>query len=430
MDVCIGRMLTVYTLAMRILLTEGSGLTSRQVAGLLRAKGHDVGVLSCDPRGLTRFTRSVTSWYPIVAFGSAPLEWLDTALDIYQAEGYDLLFPTQEQVAVLAARPKQLADAGVITGVPAFESILAVQDKVAARATLSRFDLPQPESEVLTSSDELAAWNRFPVYIKTPIGTATNGVHRLDKPAELHHLSARLDADVFGDGGVLAQMPASGPLIMVQAVFCQGRLLAFHANLRIRQGASGSASHKRSIREPQTRRMVQELGEALCWHGALSFDVILTDDGPSIIDINPRLVEPMNAHHSGVDLVGAMIDVAQNDHPVERSDGQPDINTHQLLLAILGAAQNNRGRRGVATEIVSAVAGRNHYSDSAEELTPFRMAGRRRDWLAPIPLAASALAALVAPKSWRHLAANSVSNYALSPPAWRDIQRHTQPMLR
>ena len=46
------------------------------------------------------------------------------------------------------------------------------------------------------------------------------------------------------------------------------------------------------------------------WHGALSMDVILTNSGPMIIDINPRLVEPANAFFSGVDLVGAMLDLA------------------------------------------------------------------------------------------------------------------------
>ncbi len=414
----------VYTLVMRVLLTEGSGLTSRQVAGLLWAKGHDVGVLSCDPLGLTRFTRSVKRWHPIVAFGSDPLGWLDTALDIYQTDGYDLLFPTQEQTAVLAAYPQQLANAGVITAVPTFESILAVQDKLAARATLRRLGLTQPESEILTSRDELAAWDRFPVYIKTPIGTATSGVHRLEESADLHHLlDVDLNADFFADGGVLAQMPESGPLAMVQTVFDHGRLIAFHANLRIRQGARGGASHKRSTHAPQARRMVQELGEALHWHGALSLDVILTDDGPSIIDINPRLVEPMNAHHSGVDLVGAMIDIANNNHPAEQPGGHPDINTHQLLLAILGAAQNDRGRQGIATEIVSALTHRNHYQDSTEELTPFRPAQDRRDWQTLAP-AVVAIATLIAPSTWHHFASTSVNNYALTPPAWRTIQHH------
>ena len=140
---------------------------------MLLAKGHEVGVVSSDPIGLTRFTRGVTRWHSISAFSTDPLGWLDTAIDIYGAEGYDVLFPTQEQAAVLAARPQQLADSGVVTAVPAFESLLTVQDKVSATATLSRLGIAQPDSRVISSRDELAALERFPVYVKTPIGTAT-----------------------------------------------------------------------------------------------------------------------------------------------------------------------------------------------------------------------------------------------------------------
>jgi hypothetical protein len=217
-------------------------------------------------------------------------------------------------------------------------------------------------------------------------------------------------------------MPAAGPLAMVQTVFDQGRLIAFHTNLRIRKGARGGASHKRSIGIPETRRFLKELGAALRWHGALSADVILTDTGASVIDINPRLVEPMNAHLSGVDLVQALIDSAKHNDPVEQQDGSTDVKTHQLLLAILGTAQHGRGRRGVAKELLSAIAHRRDYRDSSEELTPLRSSSGRRDWQAPIPVAAAAIATLIAPKTWRHFATTSVNSYALSPTGWRDIK--------
>jgi hypothetical protein len=44
---------------MRILLSEGSGLTSRQVAGQLGSLGHEVEILSSSKICLTRFTRHV-----------------------------------------------------------------------------------------------------------------------------------------------------------------------------------------------------------------------------------------------------------------------------------------------------------------------------------------------------------------------------------
>jgi predicted ATP-grasp superfamily ATP-dependent carboligase len=41
---------------------------------------------------------------------------------------------------------------------------------------------------------------------------------------------------------------------------------------------------------------LEGLVAALRWTGALSMDVIMTTDGPLVIDVNPRLVEPMNAY--------------------------------------------------------------------------------------------------------------------------------------
>ena len=413
---------------MKILLSEGSGLTSRQVAGILWAKGNEVGVVSSDPIGLTRFTRGVARWHAISAFSSDPLKWLDTAIDIYRTEGYDLLFPTQEQAAVLAARPQQLADAGVVTAVPDFDSLLAVQDKLSATATLTRLGLAQPDSHVVSSRGDLAAWDRFPVYVKTPIGTATSGVNRLDQPSDLHRLlDTALADELFDDGGVVVQAPAEGPLAMVQTVFDQGELVAFHANLRIREGARGGASHKRSIHAPQVRQMLRALGDALQWHGALSVDVIFTAAGPSIIDVNPRLVEPMNARHSGVDLIDAMLASAQHQPPAIQPDGTDNVNTHQLLLAILGAANDDRGRRNVAKELLAAATHRGDYRNSTEELTPFQPRRGLRDWRARVPTAAAAAATLIAPTNWRRFTTNSVNSYALTATAWRTIQQHAQP---
>jgi glutathione synthase/RimK-type ligase-like ATP-grasp enzyme len=413
---------------MKILLSEGSGLTSRQVAGILWAKGHAVGVVSSDPIGLTRFTRSVQHWHAISAFSTDPLRWLDTAIDVYRTEGYDLLFPTQEQVAVLAARPRQLANAEVVTVVPTFESLLAVQDKLASAATLNRLGLAQPDSHIVRDRNELSVWDRFPVYVKTPIGTATSGVSRLDQPGDLRRLlDTAASNDVLDDGGVVVQTPAEGPLAMVQTVFDQGRLLAFHANLRIREGARGGASHKRSMHAPQVRQMMQDLGAALHWHGALSVDVIFTETGPLIIDVNPRLVEPINAQRSGIDLVDAMLAAAQHRQAAAQPDGTADVNTHQLLLAVLGAAQKVHGRRRVLKELVDAAARRNDYHNSTEELTPFQPRLRRRDWRAPIPVVVAAAATLIAPTNWHRFATNSVDSYALTPTAWRTIKQHTQP---
>ena len=409
---------------MRVLLSEGSGLTSRQTATRLHALGHTVGVLSSDPIALTRFTRTVRSWHRVPEFGLSPFAWLDAAIDIVRRHRYDLLFPTQEQVTVLSWAVGTTKLDGVRTIVPPFESLRAVQDKISARSTLESLGIAQPPSTVLRDLDQLRSWNEFPVFIKTPIGTATSGVRRVDDRDDLAALIRDWSmATALGDerDGVLAQAPADGPLAMLQGVFDRGRLIAFNANLRTREGARGGASHKRSLVQPDARTAVETLGRELSWHGALSADVILTSDGAVVIDVNPRLVEPGNASRAGVDLVDAMLDAAFGRQASPRPTGRADVKTHQLLLAILGAAQHG-GRRGIVDELLGAVRHTGEYADSSEELTPIA-----HDWRAALPCVAAAAATLVKPTTWEWFSSGSVASYAISPEGWRIICSRARP---
>lgn len=399
------------------MLSDGSGLTSRQVASQLGDAGHDVHVLSSDPLCLARFTRRVSRVWRTPPYGDDPLGWLDEALDACRKARCRMLFPTQEQVAVLAACPARLVEAGVVTAVPSFTALRALQDKVSAFATLERLGMPQPASAVLSSPSEAEHWHRFPVYLKMPIGTATSGVRLAFDRTDLTEMISRAAATgAFGLGGLLAQDPVEGELAMVQGVFFEGDLVAFHANLRVREGANGGASHKRSLDLPDVRGSLGVLGNDLGWMGALSADVILAESGPVFIDINPRLVEPGNARWAGVDLVAPMIDVALGHRPATQGPGRPDVSTHQLLLSILGAAEGAGSRRAVLRELAESLRHGGDYLGSKEELTPVR-----RDWRAAAPVALAGAATLLSPRFGKSFSSGAVRNYALTPAGWQQL---------
>lgn len=409
----------IYTIGMRILLTEGSGLTARQVSKQLQHLGHDVGVVSSDPLGIARFSNSVRWWHRVPAFGPDPLGWLDQCLDCYDKGSYDLLFPTQEQVTVLAASQARLTQLGVVTAVPDLGALAQVQDKVSAHATLARLGIAQPSTTIARTREEFLGWSRYPGFAKVPIGTASGGVWPVHNKHDLRIVAGNeAIAEALDDEGVILQEKADGPLAMVQSVWDHGRLVAFHANERVREGARGGASHKRSVDIPQARHYIEVLGEDLCWHGALSVDIICSPTGPLVIDVNPRLVEPANAIRSGTDLVAAMVAVAQARAAMMQPVlGQVGVRTHQLLLAVLGDASDAHPRRAVAAELVSALLHRRDYADSAEECTPLE-----GDLRAGLPLAVIATAAMAHPPTWRWFAGSSVASYALTPTSWKIIK--------
>jgi ATP-grasp domain len=395
---------------MRILLTEGSGLTSRQVAGRLGSLGHTVEILSSSKICLTRFTRHVSAVHDVPRFGLDPLGWLAAAERIAAQRKIDLLFPTQEQVTVLSARRKYLS---VATIVPAFASLVRVQDKVSAFRTLKAIGAPQPPTFVISSADNLRQITAYPVFVKRPVSTASSGVRRA---VNSHQLEAAAREFGLGRSDLIVQNQVSGPLAMVQAVADRGRLVAHHACLRLREGVGGGASLKESVILPGLAEMLARLVGALDWHGALSMDMIIVDSGPVVIDVNPRLVEPANASAAGVDLVAAMLDLAGGTPSRQQPAGKAGVRTRQTLLAILGAAEQ-QGRRGaVLGEAFQATFARGEYAGSVEELTP--VAG---DPIAMVPVVAALLASLVHPPLWRKFHAGAVGPYAVTPEAWDKI---------
>ena len=248
---------------MRVLLSDGSGLTSRQVATRLGALGHHVEILSSTPFCLTRFTRHVRALHEVPRFADDPLAWFDAANRTAKTRAMDVLLPTQEQVAVLSALRGRL---GIATVVPHFAALRRVQDKIEAWRTLHAVGVPQPASVVARSIDDLATIAQFPVFVKRPISTASAGVRRA---ATADELIAAATALGLGKRELLVQLQASGRLAMVQALADHGRLIAHHANLRIIEGIGGGAAVKESVRLPALPEHLERLVRALDWHGPI-----------------------------------------------------------------------------------------------------------------------------------------------------------------
>jgi len=145
-------------------------------------------------------------------------------------------------------------------------------------------------------------------------------------------------------------------------------------------------------------------------------DLIVAEDGPVVIDVNPRLVEPANALAAGVDLVAAMLDVAGAAPAQVRPTGGAGKRTRQTLLAILGAAELQGARGAVLCEAFNAIFARGDYAGSTEELTPVA-----RDPVAVVPVAAALVATLIHPPLWQKFHSGAVGPYALTPEAWHRI---------
>jgi biotin carboxylase len=159
------------------------------------------------------------------SYGRDPWRWLDAALAVARGYGYEVLFPTQEQVTVLARAADRVAQAWVATAVPSFEALVRVQDKVSAAATLAKAGLPTPVTTVARDLDSLRAVTQFPVFLKAPIGIASTAVHRVGDQTGLYAATPSRPRRVRRRGDSRPEA-IEGQLMMIQSVFDHGRNVA------------------------------------------------------------------------------------------------------------------------------------------------------------------------------------------------------------
>jgi predicted ATP-grasp superfamily ATP-dependent carboligase len=378
---------------LRVLLSEGSSTSAREAITALGLAGHIVEVCDPSPVCLGRFSRFVSKFHRCPGLRGDPAGYLRFVEKLLAERPFDVLLPIHEQGFVFA-RVKQRLETRVGLALPAFESYRTAHSKAGFSRLLDQLRLPQPATRIVTSPRELRAAIRFPCVVKTSIGTASRGIWFVQGEAALTMALQELGAKDAFAGEVLVQDMVAGATEKAQAIFSRGKLLGFHAYRQITAGAGGGEAIKQSVLRPKVRADVATIGERLSWHGALSVDIIMPEEGFHLfIDCNPRLVEPMSAYLAGLDLVDLLLRVSCGETPSASSGSREDVRTHLIMQALLGCATRGGTRREIFRECIRVAAGGGPYADSVEELTPVR-----RDWISAVPLAMTALALLANPK--------------------------------
>jgi len=373
----------------KILLSEGSSLSSREAITALGLGGHRVELVSSNPMCLGRFSRFVTRVHRAPASGADPDGYLAAVIEIAKNDHIDALIPVHEQAYLFAAARTQLP-AGLGIALADFEAFEQVQSKAGFASLLTRLKVPQPT------------------------GTASAGVWRVGDVHQRDALLVQLEAlDAFAHG-LLVQAAVTGALERTQAVFDRGRLVASHIYRQVVEGPGGGDVLKISVVNAVVRGTVERIGQALKWHGALSFDYVMDDatHTPYFIDANPRLVEPMNAWLSGVDLPGALLQISLGETPPVQPDGREGILTRLGLMGLLDAARRRSRRRDILREIGLLAAGSGRYRGSREELVPVLT----DPWCA-IPLGVVVARLLRSPETAARFSETTVAAYSLTPHA-------------
>jgi predicted ATP-grasp superfamily ATP-dependent carboligase len=404
-----------------ILFSEGSSLSARQALSGLGPLGYRIDVCDPNPFCLSRFSRFVRQFHRSPALGTDPAAYLHFIVGRLKKSRYDVLLPVHEQAFLFARIQRRLAPL-VGLALTAFDQFALLQSKAMFTKVLAHLSLPQPRTCLVRRRAEAEAEGAFPYYVKLPYSTAGRGVWRVENAAERSAVINELEAKGYLDGQteIVIQTAASGVQCQAQAVFERGSLIAIHCTSQRSVGMGGSQSARLGVDHPIVLTHMAQLGRYLSWHGALAVDYFVepTTKQPLYFEANPRLVEPMNAALSGVNLADLLVRLSLGESFKDAGIrmGNPGIRSHSLLATLLGLAAANTSRTHIAGEVVQAVRGRRVYSGSREDLTPILS-----DPFSLFPLSFVIVGLLFNPSIANRLAGQTVADYSLTPKAVQTI---------
>jgi predicted ATP-grasp superfamily ATP-dependent carboligase len=405
---------------LRILFTEGASLSARQTLYPLGGR-YEIDVMDLDPLCQCRFSSFVRRFIRSPSFSTQPAEFLRFLVRLVRERQYDVVLPTHEQTYLLS-RFRDALQSRVAIAVPEFAALERLQNKASFSRLLTELGLPQPETAILRSRDELNQTWRYPFYLKLPHSTGGGGVFFIESAEALVRRADDLVQRRLFDheGEVLVQQPARGVLSTVQAVFNRGQLIGVHSFEARRLGVGGMSTARVSADHSIVREHAARIGGHLNWHGAFFIDYFYdaARGRPEYIEANPRIGEPVNAMLSGVNLPELVVRISLGESPQPVAPGRVGVRTHNLLMVLMSAAYEGQHRKALIREVRQCMGRRGLYEDSEDELIRTREDPRSR-----LPRFWTVLQLLTYPKIARRIVAKTIANYALPETATDAIKK-------
>jgi hypothetical protein len=392
-----------------ILFSEGSSTSARQTLETFRGKGYRI--LVCDPKPLClcRFSGLVEKVVPCPSVGADPVSYLAALERVIRNERVDVLLPNHEQTYLFSKAADRLARR---TGIALsdFEAMRTLFGKVRFLELLDRLGLDHPQTTVYDGIEDVSLFPDYPFYIKTEIGTASQGVFRVASHADLQGAVAAVRS-AGSRGRILVQEECRGSFENVYALFDASRLVACHCSRRTVEGLFGGHVVRTGVDRPAVARDIARIGEALGWRGCVAFDYFYdaAADRATYIDASPRLVELMNAFVNGTDIPDLQVKLSLEGHVDAQPVPTKGLSTFSIVQGLLATASRSGSRGAVIREYASWKARRGIYREGTEELTD--PASEPESW---IPLLALLARLIAKPGSAASIGRGAIEAYALT----------------
>ncbi len=216
--------------------------------------------------------------------------FIDALERIIGEAGIDVVVPAFEEVFFISSQLERLSRSATIFAAR-FDSLARLHDKAAFERLVRGLGLPIPETVVVTSDAELAAAiERFDHYF----GRAVFSRGGVDLLTNTGPLAGALDpADVHPTPAQpwLIQPFVEGETVCTYSTAHKGTVSS-HLVYRIpRQWHHSTGIQFESIDGLESLRLIEPLVSELDYTGQISFDFLITGDGLSFVECNPRATD-------------------------------------------------------------------------------------------------------------------------------------------
>jgi carbamoyl-phosphate synthase large subunit len=267
---------------MKILITGAGGDIAQAMTRTLRTYYGEVKIIGCDLNEQPFASLNFDSFYSSLQVND-PL-YISTIMEICTKEEIDLIIPVPEPEIEFFSREKLNLPARVLIA-----NRVAIEVGLDKLAT-SNFVHGLGDFAPLTSSEFLESGLNLPVLVKPRSGRGSKNVFICQTMEDVEYHQHNPNPTIFQEVLEPADMEVTCGVYATR----EGKVFSIQL---LRHLSGGRTSWARVIVNEQVTKLCEKIALGLNLQGAINVQLILTDSGPKVFEINPRYSSTVEMRH-------------------------------------------------------------------------------------------------------------------------------------
>ncbi len=267
-----------------VLVTAANGDLAEAVSGVLKDAFPNINIYGCEAGDLWP-AKAILNDVASVPRGDS-VDYISEIKKIVSQLNIDLVIPCSDVELVRFATAKSNNECECSLLMPGHDLIHIFTDKYLGAKWIEKHNIGTPKTTLLTA----ASSSELPLIVKPRNGSGSVGIYKVTTPELLEGLKVE-----FGDSYVAQEYLEADNQEFTCAIFRDNdviRTLILHRRLD-----AGRTVSARVVIEPKIESLLLKLATLSNLHGLLNVQLRLTDKGPKIFEVNPRVSSTVKMRH-------------------------------------------------------------------------------------------------------------------------------------